>query len=173
MKPIKLPKFPQLKIHAGFASAAIAIDVSGSLTSQGKLAIKETVKAFINDLQSQNILFDFTLWAFDNFVHFDSIKKLSSLNNHIVDDNEIDEKIEWMFNFGRGGSSLDESFYFIKAINLNVESLIFITDGIVSVEPDCPTIDEVEKHIFLIDSTTDLKKYLPSSFNYKLTEIFI
>jgi hypothetical protein len=173
MKPIKLPKFPQLKIHAGFASAAIAIDMSGSQTEKDRVAIKATVKSLISELQDKGILFEFTLWAFDNFVHFDSIKKLSNLKEHIVTEQEVDEVIDWIFTFGRGGSSYDESFYFIKAVNLDVSSIIFITDGCVSIQKECPTLDEIEKHIFLLASDQDHKKYIHVTFDYTLTEIFI
>lgn len=173
MNTLTLPQFPQLPIRYRCVQSAIAIDMSGSQTTKGMLAVKESVKALVNDLQSQNINFEFTLWAFDNFVHLESIQKLSNFDEHVVDDKEIEEKIDWIFKFGRGGSSYDESFYFIKAVNLDVASLVFITDGCVSMTPECPTIDDIEKHIFLLADTKDQNKFIKVTFDYNLTEIFL
>jgi uncharacterized protein with von Willebrand factor type A (vWA) domain len=168
-----IPKLPTLKTDRGFVYAGLAIDMSGSLSSKGMLAIKATVKALVSDLQSQGTLFEFTLWAFDDRVHFESIKKLNNFDNHVVDENEIDETIDWIFKFGRGGSSLDESFYFIKAFNFDFSNLIFITDGIVQISPDCPTFDDIEKHIFLLADNAEHHTYIQVPFKYKLTEIFL
>ncbi len=173
MKTLQMPKCPDLPIRYGYIQSAIAIDMSGSQTEKDRIAVKATVKSLINELQDKGILFEFTLWAFDNFVHFDSIKKLSNLKEHVVTEQEVDEVIDWIFTFGRGGSSYDESFYFIKAVNLDVASIIFITDGCVSIQKECPTLDEIEKHIFLLSSEKDQKKYIHVTFDYTLTEIFI
>lgn len=173
MTTLSMPKFPQLIVRYNCVQAAIAIDMSGSLTLKGMVAIKESIKVLVNELQSQQIKFEFTLWAFDNFVHFDSIQKLSNFDNHIVEEKEIEDKIDCIFKFGRGGSSLDESFYFIKAINLDVTTLIFITDGVVENKPECPTLDEIEKHIFLLADTKDQHEFINVKFDYKLSEIFI
>lgn len=173
MTTLSIPKFPQLIVRYNCVQAAVAIDMSGSLTSKGMFAIKESIKVLVNDLQSQQIKFEFTLWAFDNFVHFDSIQKLSNFDNHIIDEKEIEDKIDCIFKFGRGGSSLDESFYFIKAINLDVTTLIFITDGVVENKPECPTLDEIEKHIFLLADDINHRRHLHVKFDYKLSEIFV
>lgn len=136
--PFKIPQFPKTD---SLRRLAIAVDTSGSMqTSVIVELVSLAVQRIINSLIESG-RFKLTVWAFDNSVMPMSVQTFSDYNHE-----NINERIKTLFKNGCGGSSFDESYHFIKALNLEIDTLIFITDGYMNEPKDetlalFPTLD--------------------------------
>lgn len=152
--PFKIPQFPKTD---SIRRLAIAVDTSGSMqTSHIVELVSLAVQRIINSLVEAGG-FRLTVWAFDHSVMPMSVQTFSD-HNH----DNLDERIKALFNNGFGGSSFDESYHFVKALNLDIETLIFITDGYMN-EPKAETLTLFQgldtKLILLDDSEAKPRKF--------------
>lgn len=144
--PIKVPTFSKRSPHST-TKIALAIDTSGSTKYDFRTIIFDTVKQLVASL-AENGNFEIKLWAFDSFVHYQSIQIITQDNI-----NEIDEILDITLSYGGGGSSYIESFHLINAIyGIPPHALIFITDGIFSSYETIPNDITIEKHVIHLNN---------------------
>lgn len=147
--PIAIPKFPNTN---GMTTLAVAIDLSGSTSNQMLDIIREAMNKILASL-IENGSFKMTVWAFDNVVQYKSITEFTHYNC-----NDFESKIDHVLTYGRGGSSYDESFYLVKALALNPDALVFITDNYMSSpqEPAASIAESLETYVIYLHNVISL-----------------
>jgi len=142
--PVTLPKFP----YNGFMTEiAVAIDTSGSTYEKFDPIIRNTIKDLVKSL-AESGRFVVTVWAFDCYVHHQSIRTITER-----DVDKVDDILDVTLSYGGGGSSFIQSFHLVKSIyHRPPTAIIFITDGhFTSVE--YPDEMDMENHVVLLNNS--------------------
>ena len=143
--PITIPTFQKKSPHS-VTEIALAIDTSGSTHNKLSPIIRDTVKQLVASLAASGS-FKVTLWAFDNFVHHQSIQTITA-----KDVNKIDEILDVTLSYGGGGSSYSESFHLVNALYFTPpNALVFITDGMLSGKGVIRHDMNMEKHVIQLN----------------------
>lgn len=143
---VTIPKFPS---NTGVTEIALAIDTSGSTYNILEPLIRTTVKDLVTSL-AESGRFKVTLWAFDNYVHHQSIQTITE-----QDVDKVDDILDVTLSYGGGGSSYIESFYLVKSIYFHAQlptAIVFITDGYFG-SYEVPPDMAMEKHVVLLNDS--------------------
>lgn len=146
-EPIVIPKFPKIN---GIVDMVVAIDISGSTVRWFTDVIRETMKQLLESLISSGS-FRLTVWSFNHVVQYKTLTEFTD-RDYLDFENKINE----ILIHGGGGSSYDESFYFVKALSLNPSAMVFITDSVM-MEPKNPAdiiANSLENYVILLHDVT-------------------